>query len=114
MADIPEVLVLGAGHNGLITAFYLARAGFKVTVLERRPTVGGCAITDEFHPGFRGSKLAHNAGPIRADIVADMELEKHGLKTYSPDVRVCSLSADGKHLMLHSDVGKTQQEIAGF
>jgi phytoene dehydrogenase-like protein len=114
MAEARDVLILGAGHNGLVTAFYLAKAGFKVTVLERRPTVGGCAITDEFHPGFRCSKLAHSAGPIRADIVADMGLEKHGLKTYSPEVRVCSLSADGKPILLHSDLARTQREIAQF
>ena len=114
MAETREVLIVGAGHNGLVTAFYLAKAGFKVTVLERRPTVGGCAITEEFHPGFRCSKLAHSTGPIRADIVAEMNLERHGLKTYSPDVRVCSLAADGKPLLLYSDVASTQQEIAKF
>jgi phytoene dehydrogenase-like protein len=114
MADTRDVLILGAGHNGLVAAFYLAKAGFKVTVLERRPTVGGCAVTEEFHPGFRCSKLAHNAGPIRADIVAEMGLEKHGLRTYSPEVRVCSLAASGKPLLLHSDVARTQQEIAQF
>ncbi len=114
MAETRDVVILGAGHNGLVTAFYLAKAGYKVTVLERRAVVGGCAITDEFHPGFRCSKLAHSAGPMRADIVADMGLEKHGLKTYSPDVRVCSLSATGKPLLLHGDVQKTQQEISQF
>src|SRR5205823_199016 len=82
--------------------------------LERRPTVGGCVMTDEFHPGFRCSKLAHSVGPIRADIVSDMGLERHGLKTYSPEVRVCSLAENGNPLLLHSDVAKTQQEIARF
>src|SRR5580698_1831676 len=75
-----DVLIIGGGHNGLITAFYLAKAGFKPLVLERRRQVGGAAITDEFHPGFRCSTLAHSAGPIRPDIVRDMQLDKHGLR----------------------------------
>jgi phytoene dehydrogenase-like protein len=75
-----DVVIIGGGHNGLVTAFYLAKAGFKPLVLERRAQVGGAAITDEFHPGFRCSTLAHTAGPIRADIVREMQLEKHGLR----------------------------------
>jgi phytoene dehydrogenase-like protein len=114
MAETRDVVILGAGHNGLVTAFYLAKAGYKPLVLERRSTVGGCAITGEFHPGFRCSRLAHSAGPMRSDIVRDMDLAKHGLKTHMPDVRVLSLSADGKPLVLHRDVGKSQQEIAQF
>ena len=112
MPETRDVVILGAGHNGLVTAFYLAKAGYKPLVLERRPTVGGCAITEEFHPGFRCSRLAHSAGPMRSDIVRDMDLAKHGLKTYTPDVRVLSLSADGKPLVLYGDIGKSQQEIA--
>ncbi|MGA7693773.1 MAG: FAD-dependent oxidoreductase, partial [Candidatus Sulfotelmatobacter sp.] len=79
-----DVLIIGGGHNGLVTAFYLAKAGFKPLVLERREQVGGAAITDEFHPGFRCSTLAHTAGHIRADIVSDMQLEKHGLRLITP------------------------------
>ena len=114
MAQPRDVVILGAGHNGLVTAFYLAKAGFKPLVLERRPTVGGCAITEEFHPGFRCPRLAHSAGPMRSDIVRDMDLAKHGLKTYAPDVSVLSLSTDRKPLVLYTDVGKSQQEIAKF
>ena len=114
MPETRDVVILGAGHNGLVTAFYLAKAGYKPLILERRPTVGGCAITEEFHPGFRCSRLAHSAGPMRSDIVRDMDLAKHGLKTYTPDVRVLSLSADGRPLVLYGDVGKSQQEIARF
>jgi phytoene dehydrogenase-like protein len=114
MADPRDILILGAGHNGLVTAFYLAKAGFKPIILERRDAIGGCAITQEFHPGFRVSKLAHSDGPIRPDIVADMDLVRHGLKTYSPDVRVCSLATEGQPLLLHSEVAKTQQEIGKF
>ena len=59
-----DVVIIGGGHNGLVTAFYLAKAGFKPLLLERRPEIGGAAITEEFHPGFRCSILAHSAGPI--------------------------------------------------
>jgi phytoene dehydrogenase-like protein len=114
MAEKRDVIILGAGHNGLVAAFYLAKAGFKPLLLERRPTVGGCAITEEFHPGFRCSRLAHSAGPVRSDIVADMNLVRHGLKTYSPDVRVLSLPLNGKPLILYGDIAKSQQEIAKF
>ena len=113
MSDSRDIIILGAGHNGLVTAFYLAKAGFKPLVLERRPVVGGCAITEEFHPGFRCSRLAHAAGPIRSDIVGDMELAKHGLKTYTPTIRVLSLSHHG-NLALYGDTARSQQEIAKF
>src|SRR5215472_1629565 len=112
MAGAPKVLILGAGHNGLVASFYLAKAGFEVTVLERRPVVGGCAITEEVHPGFRCSKLAHATGQLRADIVSDMRLARHGLKTYRPEVRLCSLSPDDKPLLLYDDLARSQQEIA--
>ena len=114
MAEACEVLIVGAGHNGLVTAFYLAKAGFKATVLERRPMVGGCAITEEFHSGFRCSKLAHAAGPVSSHIVGDMDLARHGLQSYSPQVQVCSLNPNGEPLYLHSDMAKSQQEIAKF
>ncbi|HWS95043.1 MAG TPA: NAD(P)/FAD-dependent oxidoreductase, partial [Candidatus Methylomirabilis sp.] len=114
MAETRDVVIIGAGHNGLVTAFYLAKAGLKPLVLERRPQAGGCAITNEFHPGFRCSTLAHASGPIRPDVVSDMNLAAHGLKTYSPEVRVFSLAQDGQHLALYSDTGRTQQEIAKY
>src|SRR3974390_3671028 len=114
MAETRDVVIIGAGHNGLVTAFYLAKAGFKPLILERRPQAGGCAITEEFHPGFRCSKLAHATGPVRPEIVSDMSLASHGLKTYTPEVRVLSLSPDGHPLALYSDTGRTQQEIAKY
>ena len=111
MSETRDVIIVGAGHNGLITAFYLAKAGFKPLVVERQPTVGGCAITAEFHPGFRCSRLSHSVGPMRSDIVADMNLLRHGLKIYSPTVRVLSLAPEG-NLALYSDTTRAQQEIA--
>jgi len=112
MPDRRDVVIIGAGHNGLVTAFYLAKAGFKPLILERRPIVGGCAITEEFHPGFKCSRLSHSVGPIRSDIVADMNLAKYGLKTYTPDIRVLSLRPNGKPLVLYDDIAMSQREIA--
>ena len=109
-----DILVIGGGHNGLVTAFYLAKAGFKPLVLERRAQVGGAAITDEFHPGFRCSTLAHSAGPIRPDIARDMQLEKHGLRTIAPEACVTALSPDGRALSLYQDESKSAQSIIAF
>jgi len=109
-----DIIIIGGGHNGLVTAFYLAKAGFKPLVLERRNQVGGAAITEEFHPGFRSSVLAHSAGPLRPDIVRDMQLEKHGLKMVTPEVDVTALSPDGRALILYRDLNRAAQEIAKF
>jgi phytoene dehydrogenase-like protein len=109
-----DIVIIGGGHNGLVTAFYLAKAGFKPLVVERRAQVGGAAITDEFHPGFRCSTLAHTAGPIRPDIVGDLQLEKHGLRLITPETCVTALSPDGRALSLYQDESKSAQAIAAF
>ena len=114
MAEKRDVVIIGGGHNGLVTAFYLAKAGFKPLVLERRAQTGGAAITEEFHPGFRCSTLAHTAGPIRPDILRDMQLEQHGLKLISPEASVVSLTPDGRALTLYNDTQKSAAEIAKF
>ena len=109
-----DIVIIGGGHNGLVTAFYLARAGFRPLVLERAAQVGGAAVSDEFHPGFRCSTLAHAAGPIRPEIFRDMHLEQHGLRLITPDTCVTALSPDGRALSLYQDVAKSAQEIAAF
>jgi phytoene dehydrogenase-like protein len=109
-----DIVIIGGGHNGLVAAFYLARAGFKPLVIERREQVGGSAITDEFHPGFRCSTLAHTAGPIRPEIVRDLQLEKHGLRLITPLVGVTALSPDGRALSLYQDADQSAREIAAF
>jgi phytoene dehydrogenase-like protein len=109
-----DIVVIGGGHNGLITAFYLAKAGYKPLVLERSTQVGGAAVTDEFHPGFRCSTLSHTAGPILPMIVRDMQLAKQGLRLITPEVCVTAFSPDGRALSLYQDANRSAQEIGGF
>ncbi|MGA7290103.1 MAG: NAD(P)/FAD-dependent oxidoreductase [Terriglobales bacterium] len=111
-AETRDIVIVGGGHNGLVAAFYLAKAGFKPLVLERRAQVGGAAITEELHRGFRCSTLAHLPGPLRADIVRDMQLEQHGLKLTVPEVSTVSLLPEGRALVLYSDPKKAAEEIA--
>jgi phytoene dehydrogenase-like protein len=114
MAGQRDVVIIGGGHNGLVTAFYLAKAGFKPLVLERCAQPGGAAITEEFYPGFRCSILAHSAGPLRPDIVRDMQLAKHGLKLITPDIAVTALSLQGCALSLYGEAKKSAEQIGKF
>ena len=114
MPNLRDILIIGGGHNGLVAAFYLAKSGFKPLVLERRNQVGGAAITEEFHPGFRTSVLAHSAGPLRAEVVRDMQLERHGLKIVTPEVAVTTLSPDGRALVIPTDINKAADQISKF
>jgi phytoene dehydrogenase-like protein len=109
-----RVVLIGGGHNSLITAFYLARGGFKPLVLERREMVGGGAITEEFRPGYRASTLAHNLGPLRPDIARDLQLDKFDCEILSPDPRVFAPAPDGKALYFYNDIAKTVAAIGSF
>jgi len=109
-----RVVLIGGGHNALVAAFYLAKGGFKPLVLERREMVGGGAITEEFYPGFRASTLAHTVGPLRADIVRDMQLQRFGCEILSPDPRVFAPTPDGQALFFYNDTAKTAEGIAPF
>jgi hypothetical protein len=81
-ADMTEtdVVIIGAGHNGLTCAAYLAMSGLRVKVVERRKVVGGAAVTEEFHPGFRNSVAAYTVSLLNPQIIADLKLHDHGLK----------------------------------
>ena len=109
-----QTIIVGAGHNALVTAFYLAKAGRKPIVLERRPIVGGCATTEEFAPGYRSATLAHTLGPLRPSIVRDMQLERRGVRFIQPDPRLISLGADGRPLEFSTDIGRTAESIRAF
>jgi phytoene dehydrogenase-like protein len=109
-----DIIIVGGGHNALAAAFYLARAGRKPLVLERRPIVGGCAITEDFAPGFKAPTLAHAFGPLRPSIVRDMRLERRGAQFVRPDPRLIALSRDGRALALGSDPNRTVESIGAF
>jgi len=109
-----QVIIVGAGHNALVTAFYLARAGRKPLVLERRPVVGGCATSDEFAPGYKVTTLAHTLGPLRPEIVRDMQLERRGVRFVHPDPRLVALAPDGRALVFSADVARTAEAIRPF
>src|SRR5260221_4972037 len=97
-----KVVIVGGGHNGLITAFYLAKGGFKPIVLESRELVGGGAVTEEFHPGFFASTLAPTLGPLRAAVARDLALAEFDCQIFQPDPRHFSASLDGKALLTYS------------
>jgi phytoene dehydrogenase-like protein len=109
-----DSLIIGGGHNALVTAFYLAKAGRKPLVLERRPIVGGCAVSEDFAPGFRAPTLAHTLGPIRPSIVRDMQLERRGVTFVRPDPRLLAFTDDGRALALTNDPATTAQSVAKF
>jgi phytoene dehydrogenase-like protein len=109
-----DILIVGGGHNALVTAFYLARGGHKPLVLERRGVVGGAAITEEFYPGFKCSTLAHAGGPPLPVLLKDMQLARHGLQKLEAPVRIFAPSPDGRALTLYSDAKLSAKEVEKF
>jgi phytoene dehydrogenase-like protein len=111
LAETKDVVVIGAGPNGLTAAAVLARAGFKSVVLERRPVVGGVAVTEEFTPGFKVSSLLHAAGPFLPSIASDLDLARHGLSFIQTEVRVLAVAPDGRAIALYGDPKRTASEL---
>ncbi len=107
-----DVVIIGGGHNGLVCAFYLARAGLKVTVLERRHVVGGAAVTEEFFPGFRNSVASYTVSLLNPKVIADLELERHGLRVVERQINNFLPLDDGRYLKMGG--GKTHAEVAKF
>ena len=107
-----DALIIGGGHNGLVCAAYLAGAGLKVTVLEQRSVVGGAAVTEEFHPGFRNSVAAYTVSLLNPKVIRDLELPKYGLRVLERRVSNFLPTADGRYLLVGE--GRTAAEVAKF
>src|SRR5512147_881718 len=105
-----DVVIIGAGHNGLTCATYLARAGLRVRVVERRKVVGGAAVTEEFHPGFRNSVASYTVSLLNPKIIADLKLADHGLKIVERRAQNFLPSPDGSHLL--TGEGRTKESVA--
>lgn len=107
-----DVVIVGAGHNGLVCAWYLARRGLKVLVLEKRHVVGGAAVTEEFHPGFRNSTASYTVSLLNPRVIADMDLPRHGLKVVERRASNFLPLNDREYLL--TGEGRTYDEVAKF
>ncbi|HEY6640776.1 NAD(P)/FAD-dependent oxidoreductase [Povalibacter sp.] len=112
MTHSSDALIVGGGHNGLVCAAYLAATELKVTVLERRHVVGGAAVTEEFHPGFRNSVASYTVSLLNPKVIRDLELPRHGLRVVERELSNFLPTEDGRYLC--SGGGRTQQEVAKF
>jgi phytoene dehydrogenase-like protein len=110
----PDVIVIGGGHNGLVCACYLAGAGLRVRVLERRPVVGGAAVTEEFHPGFRNSVASYTVSLLNPKVIRDLNLESHGLRILLRPFSNFLPLPDGNYFRTGSTTEETQQQFARF
>ena len=109
-----DAIIIGAGHNGLVAACYLARANRKVLVLERRPVVGGACVTEETFPGFKVSTAAYVNSLFRPEIVSDLRLRDYGFELIERNPSSFSPFLDGRYLLLGSDAEMNQDQIAKF
>src|SRR5512143_1756353 len=105
-----DILIIGAGHNGLTCAAYLAMAGLRVKVVERRKVVGGAAVTEEFHPGFRNSVAAYTVSLLNPQIVSDLKLSDHGLRIVERRAQNFLPAPDGSYLL--TGEGRTRESVA--
>src|ERR1700751_3530727 len=111
MSDL-DAIIIGAGHNGLVCAAYLGMAGLRVRVLERRGVIGGAAVTEEFHPGFRNSTAAYTVSLLQPKIIRDLKLDEHGLRIVPRPAQNFLPLPDGRYLL--TGEGRTAREIAKF
>src|SRR3954454_10463034 len=108
-----DAVIVGAGHNGLTCAAYLAKAGLKVKILERRAVVGGAAVTEEFHPGFRNSVAAYTVSLLQAKVIRDLGLAAHGLRIVERPL-ANFLPLEQGYLKVGGGLAATQQEVSRF
>ena len=109
-----DALIIGGGHNGLVCAFYLARAGYKVRIVEARDVIGGAAVTEEFHPGFRNSVASYTVSLLQPKVIADMKLVDHGYRVIERPISNFLPQEDGGYLKLGGGLERTQAEFRRF
>ncbi|MCP5094742.1 MAG: NAD(P)/FAD-dependent oxidoreductase, partial [Chloroflexi bacterium] len=109
-----DAIIIGAGHNGLVTAAYLAKAGVKTLVLEQRDVIGGAAATEEIWPGFKVNTGATDAGLFHDKIVDELNLKQHGLIFHESSAALFAPQPDGSAFTLWRDENKTVAEIGKF
>lgn len=109
-----HAVVVGGGHNGLVCAFYLAKAGMRVTICERRAVVGGAAVTETFHPGFRNSVASYTVSLLNERIIRDMRLHALGLRIVERPIANFLPTEDGRYLKMGGGLERTQAEVAKF
>ncbi|MBX7482415.1 phytoene desaturase family protein [Qipengyuania qiaonensis] len=114
MTDRYDAVIIGAGHNGLVCAFYLAQAGLKVRIVERRDIVGGAAVTEEFHPGFRNSVASYTVSLLQPKVIRDMRLHEHGYRVIERPISNFLPQEDGGYLKLGGGLERTQAEFRKF
>jgi len=114
MTERVDAVMIGGGHNGLVCAYYLARAGKRVRVLERRPIVGGAAVTEEFHPGFRNSVASYTVSLLQPKVIRDMKLAERGLRIIERPISNFLPQDDGRYLKLGGGLERTQAEFRKF
>ncbi|HLW46935.1 MAG TPA: NAD(P)/FAD-dependent oxidoreductase [bacterium] len=114
MTDSYDAIVVGGGHNGLVCAAYLAKAGLDVLVLERRDQVGGACITEELFPGYRFSACSYYCYLLQTKVIEDLELRRHGFHVTPLDPLKCCLFPDGRALLTWDSVERTQDAIGRF
>jgi phytoene dehydrogenase-like protein len=114
MTERYDAVIIGGGHNGLVCAFYLARAGKRVRVLERRHIVGGAAVTEEFHPGFRNSVASYTVSLLQPKVIRDMKLAERGLRIVERPISNFLPQDDGRYLKLGGGLERTQAEFRKF
>src|ERR1700692_2145076 len=108
-----DVIVIGSGHNGLVCGAYLAKAGLKTLVLERRKIIGGAAVTEEFSPGFRGSRFSYVMSLLHPRVIRDLELDSLGLEVLPANDLFCPIG-DDDYIVYSDDIRKTQAEFGRF
>ena len=109
-----DAIVVGGGHNGLVAAFYLARAGLRTLVLERRPFVGGACVTEELWPGYKVSTASYVVSLLLPEIERDLELAKHGYRVLPRNPSSFTPLENGQYLLLGRDAESNRKEIARF